>query len=381
MMFFKSKEQIKQLAQENLLLKQEVKSLKEDLAKHIQNEDNMRLSLATLSLHDSNVKVFIECSKKSAVLTEKLRINVIENAENLASEKDKLSETESVITQVQSIMQDITKQLHTIDKQAIETTGTIKKLTDDVHNVTSIVSLIEGISSQINLLALNAAIEAARAGEHGRGFAVVADEVRMLSSKTDEATHKIRKFIDAIVEESAETETGVNKIISNSKRLSDTTEMIQKSISQIIDISVRTTRFINSSAGKMTIQSHLFDHLFWKNNIYRLFAQHNVSQLEIDELPGLEETRLAKWLTESDTKIALKEAGVYDSIKTIRELCYHSAISALTSVSNQNTVKAGKQLKLLEENSQKMVNMLFNSIEQFLEQKKGIKQSSSAELF
>ena len=262
-MFFKTKEQLKQLTQENILLKQEVKNLKEELGKHLQSEDNMRHSLASLSLHDTNVKVFSECSKKSTILTEKLRVNVVENAEMLASEKEKLSESEGVILQIRTIMQDITTQLHTIDQQALETTGTIKKLTDDVHNVTSIVSLIEGISSQINLLALNAAIEAARAGEHGRGFAVVADEVRMLSSKTDEATHKIRTFIDAIVEESKETETGVNKIISNSKRLSDTTELIQKSIGQIIDLSVHMTRFINSSASKMTIQSHLFDHLSW----------------------------------------------------------------------------------------------------------------------
>lgn len=384
-MFFKSKKKLEELTLENRALKQEVKALKDELDKYREGEAQMKQNFKDLSLHDANIKVFSDCSKKSTVLTEKLRVNVVQNAEMLAQEKEKMAESENVIIQIQSIMSDITRQLHNIDKQAVDTTKTVAKLTDDIHNVTSIVSLIEGVSSQINLLALNAAIEAARAGEHGRGFAVVADEVRMLSSKTNEATHKIRSLIDAIVEESSETVSGVNKIIKNSNNLSVTTEVIQNSIDQVIDLFVHMTHFIHSSASKITIQSHLFDHLSWKGNIYRLFAQHNVNQDDINNLPGLDETRLAKWLAETDTKSALKDAGVYDSIKKIREICYHSAISALTAATNKDTEVAAKKLIALEDNSHKMVNLLFSSIDQFLEQQSKSKLTnspqSSVELF
>ncbi|MFV1871835.1 MAG: methyl-accepting chemotaxis protein [Oleiphilus sp.] len=369
-MFFKQSNKIVLLEQENEFLKQELVRLQSELNHHISQESALETSLDQYSFSISNIQTFSECSKKSTSLTEKLRLNIADNAELLAVEEENMKESEVVIVQIQNIMNDITTQLEDIDKQALHTTKTVKKLTDDIQNVTGIVSIIEGISSQINLLALNAAIEAARAGEHGRGFAVVADEVRMLSSKTGEATHKIRSLIDAIVEESGDTETGVSKIIDNSNHLSETTEKVQNSINNIIGISVHMNDFIRKAASKITIQSHLFDHLAWKNNIYRLFAQQDIKQEEIEALPGLEDTRLAKWLANEETKHSLKNAGIYDTIKQIREACYHTATSSLKAVVGRDANQAKAQLTKLEQQSQKMVNLLFDSMDEVLKKHK-----------
>ena len=66
------------------------------------------------------------------------------------------------------------------------------------EEVTSLVELIHGITSQTNMLAINASIEAARAGEQGKGFAVVASEVSKLAGETSNISKKIEQVISAL---------------------------------------------------------------------------------------------------------------------------------------------------------------------------------------
>lgn len=109
-------------------------------------------------------------------------------------------------------------------------------------NISSILSVIEGVSEQTNLLALNAAIEAARAGEQGRGFAVVADEVRQLASRTHDSVGEIRNVITLL---QTGTQEVVEAISSGNHLAGHTAEQVKHAVNSLNEISSLVARIQN----------------------------------------------------------------------------------------------------------------------------------------
>ncbi len=90
------------------------------------------------------------------------------------------------------------EQLDNLNELMIGVENSVTELGGNVNLISSVLSVIEGLSEQTNLLALNAAIEAARAGEQGRGFAVVADEVRSLAKRSQDSTIEIKEILEKL---------------------------------------------------------------------------------------------------------------------------------------------------------------------------------------
>lgn len=155
--------------------------------------------------------------------------------------QEQLVQTEAIqnkVNIVSSVASDITENMQqTIDalelgKNNVETLGNkvdasvansenvavkLQTLNQYMHEMNSIVELINGITSQTSLLALNASIEAARAGDAGKGFAVVATEISGMATQTKDATTNITSLIQNVTTAISEVIDVINDMIAGIK--------------------------------------------------------------------------------------------------------------------------------------------------------------------
>ncbi len=159
-----------------------------------------------------------------------------------------------LVTKGSSVVSEVAGQMETIHTTFTETTEIMKNMAKHSDEIQNITSLITDISEQTNLLALNAAIEAARAGEYGKGFAVVAEEVRKLAEQSKNSASEIESMVQLIHTASGSAvkaiTTGGDKV---EQGLAKTTESLNvfNEIETSVGVVVQKVELVSTAIGQI----------------------------------------------------------------------------------------------------------------------------------
>lgn len=243
----KSKEQEKRTSEEK---RAELLTLSNNFDKSVKSITDIVASSVTEL--DITTKELGEYSKLTSQDAKQLNLLFTQTSNNINDSAKATSEFTSAINEISKQVHNSSVYASKATIQAENISAVITDLSAKANAISSIIDIINGITSQIDLLALNATIEAARAGESGRGFAVVANEVKALATQTSKATDQINTQITAIQQSTTKVVEGIKEITESVKTINQNST----SIASAVEEQNVTASYISENVAKVAEMSN-----------------------------------------------------------------------------------------------------------------------------
>ncbi|WP_407371243.1 methyl-accepting chemotaxis protein [Carnobacterium sp.] len=281
----------------------EVKSGSEQVAITMQELATGSETQATTA---SNLAVVMENFTKKVQSTNK-------NGEKI---KDSSMGVLSMTTEGKQYMEDTSRQMAKIDEIVQDAVAKMATLDNQTQEINNLVVIIQKIADQTNLLALNAAIEAARAGEHGRGFAVVADEVRKLAEQVAVSIADITGFVEKIQTESKRVsdslQTGYVEVEEGTSQIAKTGQTFNQ-INASVTIMVDGIKGISDNLESIKVNSEIMNS-----------SIEEIASVSEESAAGVEQTSAAsQQITSSMEEVAGSSEQLANLAENLTEMVSH----------------------------------------------------------
>lgn len=177
---------------------------------------------------------------------------VAESARQTAQVAGTTSDTaEAALAAIDGTVNSILNWQQTVGQTAFK----VKQIGDSSQKISFVVSLINQIAIQTNVLAINASTEAAWMGNEGRSFAIVAEQIGQLSIQSAEATKEIQQILENTQLETSEVvkaiSLGTTQVLEKAHLVNDA----KLSLGQILEVSQQIDQLVQLISTATVLQS------------------------------------------------------------------------------------------------------------------------------